>query len=389
MSDDRLQPLRKLFSEPERLESLGQHSTTSGDRVSPLKVLEEAKSLDPPLNQLLVEVLKRGSTTVDELTTEVGIDEGQVNSGLDELELQGYITRTVEDGTETYSLASIWESEDFPAGPIIPLVYQYNLLSDEQRVSDLHAAIDAVVAAGDVVADLGAGAGILSFLAAQTADTVYSVEVDPTVYQRGRTLIAEQGVDNIEYIKGDARTVSLPERVDVVICEMLDTGLIAELQVPVMNHAIERLLEADGRTIPYRAKTTARLVESDYKFHGGEFRLPHFEAYGSRESIVRSDEVTYHEVCFEEQNDLVIDETLHIEATESGVVNGVQLNTYTQFARGVRYTEPSEWLNPPLTLPASENLFVDAGDEIEVTLHYTLAGGLDAIEHSLRPVDAD
>lgn len=79
----------------------------------------------------------------------------------------------------------------------------------------------------------------------------------------------------------------------------------------------------------------------------------------------------------------MVDVTLNLEATRGGNVNGIQLNTYTQFAQGVRYTDPSEWLNPPLTLPAEEDIVVEAGDVLEVSLNYTLAGGLNAIGYSI------
>lgn len=387
MADEKQAPLRKLFTEPERLENVESHGGGATGRVPPLKILKEAESLDPPLDRIVGEILKIGDASLSELAAVIDMEPDSLETRLEELELQGYVTHHTDGGERYYELDGIWESEEFPAGPIIPLVYQYNLLSDESRLSDLHAAIDTVVDEGDVVADLGAGAGILSFLASQNAEQVYAVEVDPTVYRKGRSLMREQGVDNVDYLKGDARTVSLPEEVDVVICEMLDTALAAELQVPVMNHAVEELLAADGRTIPYRTKTTARLVESDYHFHGGEFRLPHFEAYGSRESLVRSEEVTYHEISFDTENGLFVDETLAIPASSAGVVNGVQLNTYTQFARGQRYTGPSEWLNPPLTIPTEEDYYLEAGEELKVSLSYTLAGGLNDIEQQVSRAD--
>jgi len=377
--DERV-PLRRLFTEPERAEKEVKRQPKEKE-VTYAKVMNEAKSLGYPLGRVLTETYAIGGGTIEEISDGVDMEASRVQNAMDELRLQGYTVYNKKDGRKVYFVDDMWGSEDFPSGPIIPLVYQYNLLSDEQRVSEIRSAIEATVESGDVVADLGAGAGILSYLASKEAEQVYSVEVDTEVYERGKELLRDQGVDNVEYIKGDAQNISLPEKVDVVMCEMLDTALAAELQVPVMNHAVENLLKEGGVTIPHRAKTTARLVESDYDFCGGSFRLPHFEAYGSRESINRSQEVEYHEVSFEEKNDLLVDETMKMTVSRDGIVNGIQLNTYTQFARGVKYTSPSEWLNPPLTLPTEENIYLEEGEEVRIDLNYELAGGLSSIEY--------
>ncbi|MFB6215711.1 MAG: methyltransferase domain-containing protein, partial [Candidatus Aenigmatarchaeota archaeon] len=108
--------------------------------------------------------------------------------------------------------------EEFPSGPNIPLVYQFDLLTDTNRLTDLKEAVEAVVEEGDTVADLGAGVGILSYLASPRADKVYAVENNQTVYEKGKEILAKENVDNVEFIHEDARAVTFPDEIDVVLC---------------------------------------------------------------------------------------------------------------------------------------------------------------------------
>lgn len=380
MSED-TKPLRSLFTDLERLHHLEQRQQ---DPTTALVVAREASELEPPKGQILFEILKTERIGVSELAESFETDVETMQDHLDELELQGYIDFVSTGQERVYSISSFLAEDEFPAGPIIPLVYQYNLLSDDNRLSALESAIDASVDEGDTVADLGAGVGVLSLLANEAAERVYAVEIDRDVFQRGVEIVDQADGDAIEYLQADARSVELPERVDVVMCEMLDTGLIAELQVPVMNHAVEQLLAEGGRTIPFSATTTMQLRRAEYTFSGIEFRLPHFEAYGSRPSEAMSAEVTYHAVRFDETNPLQVDETVELTADRDGVVNAVQLNTYVTFAEELAETAGSQWLNPPLTLPLAEDHQVAAGETIAVDISYRLGGGLDQITTEVR-----
>ena len=84
-----------------------------------------------------------------------------------------------------------------------------------------------------VVYDLGAGSGILSSWAAPHAELVYAVEINKSIGKRTGSNL--KYIENVEVICADAREVSFLKKADVIICEMLDTALIDEEQVPVLN----------------------------------------------------------------------------------------------------------------------------------------------------------
>lgn len=362
-------------------EYFGEESETAG--IPPLKIIDETRYLDEDLGSLLLEIYDAGGATLPEIAEGKSVPKSKVKQRVGELRKQGYLGVDYENGSKRYFVSSDWGTHEFPSGPIIPLVYQFNLLSDEQRMEALARAIEDTVEAGDVVADLGAGVGVLSHLAAERAEYVYAVEMDREVYEKGKEIVEKEGISNIEYIRGDAREVELEREVDVVLCELLDTALIAELQVPVMNYAVEELLAADGETIPASAKTSMQLIRTDYEFFGTGFRLPHFEEYGSRESRSMSDREVYHEVSFTEANSEIVDERVTIEATEAGVVNGVQLNTDVRFADDLAATGASPWLDPPLNLPFEEDRHLEAGDTLTVEINYELGGGLSNIAYEV------
>jgi predicted RNA methylase len=357
-------------------------------KVTSLMVVDEAKKLDDRLSSVLVEVFSRGAVTPSKISEELDLPESEVNERVKELKLHGYLESEVEESEEKIRISEYWEADDFPTGPVIPLVYQYNLLSDSSRLNSINEAINEEVEQGDTVVDLGAGSGILSYISSKKAEKVYAVEIDRDVHDRGKEILKSQGVENVEYLKRDARMVDMSDiDVDVVICEMLDTALVAEPQIPVMNNAVEKVLSSDGATIPHSCKTTATLVYTDYEFFGGEFRLPHYEEYGSRESKNMSDEIEYHEIEFGEMNDRQVREVLSVETTNSGKMNGVQLNTYVKFGEKTGYTGPSSWLNPPLVIPADETYDVDEGDTFTIDIGYNMGAGLSDLACSIRPGD--
>lgn len=274
--------------------------------------------------------------------------------------------------------------EKFPAGPVIPLIYQFNLLSDSVRLSAFKSAINNIVNPGDIVLDLGCGTGVLSMFAAQRGAFVFSVEVDPIVAEAAEYFIKNNGFSSkVKIIQGDCRNIELDIKADVIICEMLDTALIAELQVPVMNNAIKKWLKPNGKVIPLKAETSAELINTDYKFEGIDFRLIHYEAYGARiSSYVLSRPLTYHSLSFKEENPVDFSAKFSLKAYRDGIANGLRLNTSVEVTENIKIGG-SPWFNPPLILPF-EDIPIKKGEEIEVDLSYGLGAGFSSIKYEVR-----
>jgi SAM-dependent methyltransferase len=175
-----------------------------------------------------------------------------------------------ESVESTNAVPEIW-SPTFPP---------YACLKDIRRTTTFRDAILATVAPGDIVVEPGAGTGILTFFAAQAgAARVYAIEISPVLADFLQTSVLRNGLaDRVVVIPGDAMTVPLPSNVDVVICELIDTGLMEEMQVEVVNALRQRgVIGPATRVIPERYSTSIELVELDDRFYGFHISGPKHE----------------------------------------------------------------------------------------------------------------
>jgi SAM-dependent methyltransferase len=125
------------------------------------------------------------------------------------------------------------------------------MLHDDVRNQAYRRGLEAVVKAGDVVLDFGAGTGILSMFAAQAgAARVYAVE-RTTIVRLTRRLVKRNGfADRIVVIRGDMEGVNLPENVDVIVSEWLGTFGVDENMLAPLVLARDRWLKPGGRMVP-------------------------------------------------------------------------------------------------------------------------------------------
>jgi predicted RNA methylase len=155
---------------------------------------------------------------------------------------------------------AIWSNTDFV----------YMCLRDRRRTEAFRAAIREVVRPGDRVVEIGAGSGILSLFACEAgAADVTAVEIDPVLAKFVAATARENGVHGrLRVVVGDGRELDLPPA-DVVIAELIDTGLLDELQLPVTNALVERgIVAPNTRVIPAGYRTELQLVTIDERMYG-------------------------------------------------------------------------------------------------------------------------
>jgi predicted RNA methylase len=164
-------------------------------------------------------------------------------------------------------MTDVWGSSDFA----------YICLRDAVRTNAFRTAIRQTVGAGDVVLEVGAGTGILSLFAAEAgAGKVFAVEVDDHLCDCLEATVQANGLaGRIEVLRGDVREIDLPSAVDVVVAELIDTGLIDELQVPAVNTLLERGVATTAtRFIPEGYRTDLQLMWADERHYGHVIRAP-------------------------------------------------------------------------------------------------------------------
>ncbi|MEZ5229801.1 MAG: methyltransferase domain-containing protein [Acidimicrobiales bacterium] len=126
------------------------------------------------------------------------------------------------------------------------------MLSDRIRVDAYHRGLHRNIDAGDVVLDLGAGTGLLSFMASRAgAKKVYAVEHSDFI-DVAREIARHNGFTNIEFVKANSREFTPPEPIDVVIHEQMGDELFNENMLENLLDLRRRVLRPGGRMLPSR-----------------------------------------------------------------------------------------------------------------------------------------
>jgi protein arginine N-methyltransferase 1 len=135
------------------------------------------------------------------------------------------------------------------------------MLRDRPRCEAFRRALEQVVRPGDVVLDVGAGSGILSFFAAKAgAAKVYAVERAPVAALARRLAEANGLAARIEVLETDVDSVELPGDVDVIVSEWLGTFGINENFLQPVVAARDRWLKSGGAMVPAEVTTWAALA---------------------------------------------------------------------------------------------------------------------------------
>jgi predicted RNA methylase len=250
--------------------------------------------------------------------------------------------------------------------------YHHNLTSDPQRLAGFYEAVKKK--AKGIVYDLGTGSGILSTWAVPYSDFIYAVEQDPLTAEKTRCYLDK--FENIFFIEGDARKVHFPEKADLIICEMLDTALIDEEQVPVLNSVLD-YLKKDGDVIPRGILNGVEPVHTDaehlcYEENG----KPHHQLIGPI--------IIYSHYDFRNPINPQGDFEIHMKISKKETFSGLKITTFTLITPNI-ICGPTPMLNPPLIIP-TEELDVDEGDEVKLNLSYVMGGGLNSIRTKIKKI---
>ncbi len=126
------------------------------------------------------------------------------------------------------------------------------MLNDNIRMKAYEDAIKEAVQPGDIVLDLGAGTGILSQWALEAgASRVYAIEMDAAILHRAIQRINQADLSSrfipLNQISYD---IELPEKVDVLISEIIGNMADNEDFQPILQDALKRFLKPDGTALP-------------------------------------------------------------------------------------------------------------------------------------------
>jgi predicted RNA methylase len=266
-----------------------------------------------------------------------------------------------------------WSSSDFA----------YMCLLDQRRTGAFRDAIAELVVPGDTVVDVGSGTGILALFAASAgAARVVAVEADQRLAGWiAQTVVANRLADRISVVAADALEVALP-RADLVLAELIETALIEETLVPVLNALRARgVITAGTRVLPGAYRTRMQLVEVDeqmygYTFHTLRHPWPFYQREGDWYPVgvrVRSAPVPVwsgrlDRGPIEER----VRRQIELEATGPGAVNAVRI-------MGEAELSPGRWLGACDTLNGDKVYPLPArsvAGQVRLDVRYRMGAGL-------------
>ncbi|MFB9904435.1 50S ribosomal protein L11 methyltransferase [Allokutzneria oryzae] len=143
-----------------------------------------------------------------------------------------------------------------------PQAYEF-MIADKLRTDAYREAVRAL-APGKVVLDIGTGQDAIWAVTAALAGAsrVYAIEVIPEAARKAREAVARAGVaDRVTVLEGLSTRIELPERVDLLVSEIIGTIGGSEGAEHVLDDARERFLKPGGDSIPHRCVTTVAAVD--------------------------------------------------------------------------------------------------------------------------------
>jgi predicted RNA methylase len=257
-------------------------------------------------------------------------------------------------------------------------------LLDEDRVHEFSEAIYKIVRPGDVVLDVGTGCGILALLAARAgAKKVFAIENDPYIAKIARQNVEVNGLsDKVMVFANEAvgfffKDALSNQVVDVVLMEMLDTGLIAEQQVPaVVSFKKNGVVQDNTKLLVERALCRVELANYDFEFYG--LKTPFIiqaRNFGAQQRVREklSLPVLYLNLDFYTVTTCKADISLTVQANKSGTCNALLLTTDIILAGKV--VKGTSDMNMPVIVPVEKEVEVKPGDKLNFKIRYIMGGG--------------
>lgn len=268
-------------------------------------------------------------------------------------------------------------------------------MADELRSQAFDRALREVVKPGMRVLDVGTGSGLLAMMAARAgAESVLAVELDPLVAAAARRNIEENNLQHIvSVVERDASEWVLPRNerpYDLVVMELLTTGMIDEAQVAASNnlHA-KKLVNHETIFVPSRLDTFVHLGAMNFSVCGFEMKMVRhlWNGFPDRDSCAPlTEKVVLRQEHFNSFVQPTVDETITFTVAEAGVVNCVCFSSETFLSPSVSIWD-SLAMNAPVVIPV-EPMQVEENTVVKLRVRYEYGGGFGKLKLGVVGVQA-
>ena len=265
-------------------------------------------------------------------------------------------------------------------------------LVDNERTVAFQKAINKLIKKNHTVLDLGTGSGIMALSAAKAgAKKVYAVEFDTFVARiASKATLLNKFKEKVSILINDARILHFPKKVkfDVVISEMLTTGMVDESQVQVMNNLHnKKLVDSSTIFLPFKQDTYISLVNANFNMSG--FKIPmilhlwKWHKWSNLKIKSVTNQLLLSSVFFNKTNNEKFDIVLSFKIKNTGIINSLYLTSRT-FLTDKTFIGDTEALNAPMLIPISEK-FVKAGEKVNLKINYVFGSGYKSFNAKFIP----
>ncbi|MDX1644614.1 MAG: 50S ribosomal protein L11 methyltransferase, partial [Thermoanaerobaculia bacterium] len=282
-----------------------------------------------------------------------------------------------------------------PAMSVYSIIDYGRMLQDEARTGAYVEALERHVTSDSVVLDLGPGIGFFAVVAARLgARRVYGIDRSELV-EIGRQIAARNGVaDRVELIRGDSLELEMPQRADLMVCDVrgiLPWGLGS---VPAVIDARRRLLTDGAVILPRRDFLYAAVTEQaeDYGEQTAVWRERPFEVdiEPGRDLVVnlrrrvrilpeqllgRPAEVARLDYATVDSSDMAGSVELAIERSATAHGLAVWFDCEVHDDLGFSNRPGNELVYKQVLFPWSEPVALEAGDRVAVDLAADFVNG--------------
>ena len=245
--------------------------------------------------------------------------------------------------------------------------YHSDLLKDTDRLAGFYNAINEYDGNTDLAYDLGCGSGILSYFLSSRFEEIISLELEFKAARCAKENLSH--FSNIKVINKNVMEYDFEKKADLIVCEMMDTALIDEEQVPVLNFA-KKFLKEDGQIIPKEIINMIELVNLQRNH-------VHWDEDGAKYEVL-SDAKVYSKFNFMDDINPNFEKEISLKPRKDAFVNGLRITTFTKLNDNI-VCGPTPMLNPPLLIPL-EKRFVKGNEFIKVKLKYIMGNGIESIQ---------
>ena len=254
-------------------------------------------------------------------------------------------------------------------------------LIDEEKASAFDKILRRHVKSNHTVLDIGTGSGILALLAARAgAKEVCALEYDEYVAQVAKENIDRNGHSGtISVITEDARTIQYKKasHFDVVVMEMLTTGMVDEFQVQAINNLHkQKIIDHNTHLIPKIQQTYIAPAHTDFTNCGFSMKMVrHLWKHDKNDGLVTAlgNRVLLNHIDFSSPVEEHFAATVSMKIESSGLLNSIYMTSRT-IVDDDTVLESTHSLNASVAVPLPERQ-VARGDIVNLEIKYRFGYG--------------